>query len=106
MRVNSMFHALVAIVALLTFSTPFLTVAQQNTVGAQLAAEQDASRDIRILFGMVGLVPELGYSEMIGIIFYMGCVNGGIIGAGIGCASGALHGNPGKKLRLCSLGQL
>ena len=112
MRVNSMFHALVAIVALLTFSTPFLTFAQQNATYAaardatsiKFAAARDASRDVRILFNMIPGLYGLEDSDIIAMVFCLSCANGGIIGAGIGCIAGAIHGNPGEKTEAMLIG--
>lgn len=48
MRIHSMFHTLVVLTAVLTFSTPFGTFAQQNSgsVEAKIAAERDAEADV------------------------------------------------------------
>ena len=48
MRINSMFHTLAFFMAVLTFSMPFGTLAQQNSwrVEAKIAAERDAQTDI------------------------------------------------------------
>ena len=48
MKINSTFHILVFLIAVLTFSTPFVTIAQQNFVQAEAAtaAEADANKDV------------------------------------------------------------
>ena len=48
MRICSTFHVLVLVMTGLTFSTPFVTIAQQNLVQteAATAAEADANKDI------------------------------------------------------------
>ena len=55
MRTHFMFHTLVFFMAVLTFSVPFGTLAQQNSwrSEAKIAAERDASTDVnkRLWFG-------------------------------------------------------
>ena len=48
MRIHSTFHTLVVLTAVLTFSTSFGTLAQQNSgsVDAKIAAERDAEADV------------------------------------------------------------
>ena len=48
MKINAAFHLLVFLMAVLTFSTPFVTMAQQNFVQAEvaIAAEADANKDV------------------------------------------------------------
>ena len=48
MKLNSTFHVLVFFIAILTFSLPFGTLAQQNFVPAEVvaAAETDANKDV------------------------------------------------------------
>ena len=48
MKINSTFHILVFLIAVLTFSTPVVTIAQQNFVQAEAAtaAEADANKDV------------------------------------------------------------
>ena len=48
MKINTTFHILVFLMAVLTFSTPFVTMAQQNFVQAEVAtaAEADANKDV------------------------------------------------------------
>ena len=48
MKINAGFHVLVFLIAVLTFSTPFVTIAQQNFVQAEAAtaAEADANKDV------------------------------------------------------------
>ena len=87
MRVNSIFLAFVAVVALLTFSTPFVTLAQQNTVYAaaqdvksiKYVAARDASREVRLFWGTVDED-----------IVVLSCASGIIIGACAGCLVGRI----------------
>ena len=87
MRVNSMFLAFVAVVVLLTFSTPFVPLAQQNTVYAtaqdvksiKFPAAWDASREVRLFWGRV--------DDDI-VVLSSGC--GIIIGACAGCIVGRI----------------
>ena len=48
MKINAAFHVLVFLMAVLAFSTPFVTMAQQNFVQAEAAtaAEADANKDV------------------------------------------------------------
>ena len=48
MKINTMFHVLVFFIAVLTFGMPFVTLAQQNLVPAEVvaAAEADANKDV------------------------------------------------------------
>ena len=97
MRRDARFHILVFCMAMLTFSLPFATLAQQNSVRvkaktaeaqdanvirseAKVAAEQHASRDINKL---------LWFSAGVGV-----AIVGSTIGAGIGCVVGSSI-NPG-----------
>ena len=87
MKVSSMFYTFVAVVVLLTFSTPFVTLAQQNTVYAaaqdvksiKFAAARDANREVRLFWGTVDED-----------IVVLGCASGIIIGACAGCLVGRI----------------
>ena len=98
MRIISLFPTLVAVMAVLTFSMPFATLAQQNTlqvgdeaaaardvtsmsIAAKFAAARDANRDVRIRFG-------LEYLDMYTDLGYLTC--GIAIGAGAGCIVGGI----------------
>ncbi len=60
MKISSKFHVLVFFMAVLTFSTPFVVIAQQNSVilEARAMAKQDAESDINkiVWFGAGSLV--------------------------------------------------
>ena len=66
MKICSTFHVLVLVMAGLTFSTPFVTIAQQNFVQAEAvtAAEADANKDISKLlcFGAGCVLSALFFS--------------------------------------------
>ena len=86
MKINSTFHILVFLIAVLTFSTPVITIAQQNFVQAEAAtaAEADANKDVSkplwfgagcLLSGLFFLPPDpYGYLlppvGLIGSYFY------------------------------------
>ena len=55
MKISSMFHTLVALMAVLTFSMPFVTLAQENLVQANVvsAAKGDAEADINKILSFV-----------------------------------------------------
>ena len=82
MRTHATFHTLVVLTAVLTFSTSFGTLAQQNSgsVEAKIAAERDAEADVSkplwfgtgcLLFGVSGgCVDGLGLeSPLVEVIF-------------------------------------
>ena len=48
MKINTTFHVLVFLMAILTFSIPFVTLAQQNLVPDEVVAtaETDANKDV------------------------------------------------------------
>ena len=84
MRIHSVFQTLVALIAVLVFSQPLDTLAQQEgalQTSAKIAAERDANRDINKLlwFGGGVCVPCISYS-------------GYVIGSFLGCLSAAEHG--------------
>ena len=85
MKINSTFHVLVFLMAVLIFSMPFVTFAQQHSVQAEAitAAEQDANKDVNkflwfgvgcILSGLFFLSEPFGYivppSGIVGTYFY------------------------------------
>ena len=78
MKINSTFHALVLFMAVLVFSMPFITIAQEDSwkLEAKVVAEQDAEADTNQLLWIGGnfLLSLAG-----------GCVLGtvGLLGAGL-----------------------
>ena len=85
MKINSTFHVLVFSMAVLIFSMPFVTLAQQPSVQAEaiIAAEQDANKDVNkpfwfgtgcFLSGLSFLPTPFGYivppSGAVGTYFY------------------------------------
>lgn len=86
MKISSTFHVLVFLMAVLTFSLPFTTLAQQNSLEAEAmaAAAADANRDVNkrlwfgggfLLFwaGACCLLYELSYTHNIRPAFLLGC---------------------------------
>ncbi len=67
MKINSTFHVFVFLVAALMFSTPIVTLAQQNSVRveAEAAAERDAeartNKPLMCLLGCVGGILTVGF---------------------------------------------
>ena len=55
MKINSMFHVLVILIAVLTFSIPFVTLAQQYTLQAEAiaAAQRDATANTDSTFWFI-----------------------------------------------------
>ena len=91
MKINSPFRPLVFFISVLTFSTPFFAIAQQNSVmrdtgsngvqnantvamAAKVAAEQDVSSDTNKIFWF-----GAGFAA-----FAIGCPIGGCVGCGVG----------------------
>ena len=86
MKINTTFHVLVLFMAVLTFSMPFATLAQKNSVEAQAiidAATEDANKDVSkplwfgagfLLSGLLFLPIPYGYilppASAIGTYFY------------------------------------
>ena len=73
MKKNTVFHGFVLLMTVITFSTPFLAIAQSHSVRAQAAADAvaDANRDVNkplwfgtgcLLFGLIFVPLPSGYS--------------------------------------------
>ena len=104
MKYSFRFHTLVILMVVLTFSAPFVTLAQQNTtqpevpkdttqdvnaikLAAKVDAEQDASNDHNkyLSIGMGACVPILSLATgLVGAIAFAGESNGGWFGYGFG----------------------
>ncbi len=73
MKINTIFHVLVFFMAVLTFSMPFVTMAQQNLVQteAATAAEADANKDVSKLlcFGAGCVLSVLFFCKVRMVIF-------------------------------------
>ena len=70
MRIRSMFHTLVALTVVLAFSTPSVTLAQQNSVQAEAitTAEQDAINDVNKLSWFVAGCAALSVGGPVGAL--------------------------------------
>lgn len=107
MKINSPFRILVFFISVLTFSTPFVTIAQQNSVmleagsnaaqnanivatAAKIAAEQDVSSDTNKIFWF-----GAGFAA-----FAIGCPIGGCVGCGVGSIvdPSYFYDTPGQRM--------
>lgn len=70
MKINTTFHVLVFLMAVLTLSMSFITLAQQNSMEAQITAvaEADANRDVNkpLWFGTGCLLSGLTFLPLLG----------------------------------------
>ena len=89
MKINSTFHISVFLMAVLIFSVPFITFAQQNTgnVLAITEAKRDAEADVNKWVWRGAGVAALGCITLgfIGGILATDSYGGGFLGSGVGC---------------------
>ena len=92
MRIRSMFHTFVALMAVLTFSMPFITLAQQNSVRTEVS-EAAAAHDINAVNLEARAAAERDANNDINKFLWFGVGLGACIGPPAGGLAGCVVGN-------------